>query len=609
MIATAQPGIAAPLSQCAFFLVGTINPGEAAPAHAIDAVAGIPALVRAVGARAPGANLSCVVGIGADAWTRLGGTERPRELHGFRALESGGRLAPSTPGDLLLHIRAERHDLCFELATISMASFGDSVQLIDEVQGFRYFDDRDLIGFVDGTENPVGLEVDEAVFVGREDPSFVAGSYVTVQKYIHDLPKWNGLPVESQEAIIGRTKLDDVELDEATKPSFAHNALTKIVVDGRELKIVRRNMPFGTIGVGDSGTYFIAYSRSPQPVEQMLQNMFIGDPPGNYDRLLDFTHAVTGTNFFAASQDTIANLAATAAKRSMLASAGAGSSGPANGSLRVGSLRESRNMNNLHRELAPISEEAWAQIDEEATRTLKRHLAGRRVVDVRGPEGLELSADGTGHVVDAGEREGVRARLRSVQPVMELRVPFELDRQAIDDVERGAEDSDWQPLKDAARAIAFFEDRAIFDGYEPGRIAGIRTATNNPVFSLPATAEAYPEAIAGAISQLRLVGVSGPYNVLLSADAYTAVSEETSHGYPIVEHIRRMIEGEIIWAPAISGAVVLTTRGGDFTLHLGQDFSLGYLGHTDTAVRLYVQESFTFRTLTAEAAVSLVANM
>jgi uncharacterized linocin/CFP29 family protein len=264
-------------------------------------------------------------------------------------------------------------------------------------------------------------------------------------------------------------------------------------------------------------------------------------------------------------------------------------------------------MNNLHRALAPISDSAWAQIDDEATRTLKRHLAGRRVVDVHGPGGVALSAIGTGHLVETGDRERVRARLRVVQPLVELRVLFELDRQAIDDVERGAKDSDWQALKDAARSIAFEEDRAIFDGDTAAGIAGIRGTTSNPELTLPAKVEAYPEAIANSISQLRLVGVNGPYAVVLSADAYTAVSETTAHGYPIIEHIRRLIEGEIVWAPAISGALVLSTRGDDFSFHLGQDYSIGYQSHTESAVQLYLQESFTFLTLTAEAAVSLRA--
>jgi uncharacterized linocin/CFP29 family protein len=263
-------------------------------------------------------------------------------------------------------------------------------------------------------------------------------------------------------------------------------------------------------------------------------------------------------------------------------------------------------MNNLHRELAPISEAAWADIEEETSRTLKRYLAARRVVDVSGPGGVALSAVGTGHLrnIEAPGR-GILARQREVRALVELRVPFELDRQQIDDVERGAGDSDWQPAKDAARELAFAEDRAIFDGYSAAGIQGIRQGTSNPQITLPADVRQYPDAIAQALTQLRLVGVNGPYSVLLSADAYTGLSETSDHGYPVLEHVKRLIDGEIIWAPAIAGAFVLTTRGGDFDFHIGQDISIGYLSHTDATVRLYLQETFTFLLLTTEAAVAL----
>jgi uncharacterized linocin/CFP29 family protein len=265
-------------------------------------------------------------------------------------------------------------------------------------------------------------------------------------------------------------------------------------------------------------------------------------------------------------------------------------------------------MDNLHRELAPVSDAAWAQIEQEATRTLKRHLAARRVVDVHGPAGYELSAAGTGHVHDIDPpADGVLARQRLVLPLVELRVPFVLDRQQIDDVERGAEDSDWQPVKDAARQIAFAEDRAIVDGYPAAGIEGIRPGASNPPLSLPADVREYPAAISRALGQLREAGVEGHYSVLLSADAYIAVSETSDHGYPVLEHIQRLIDGDIVWAPAISGALVLTTRGGDFSLRLGQEASIGYLAHTSTDVQLYLQESLTFAMLTGEAAVSLTA--
>ncbi|MGA7995421.1 MAG: family 1 encapsulin nanocompartment shell protein [Bradyrhizobium sp.] len=266
-------------------------------------------------------------------------------------------------------------------------------------------------------------------------------------------------------------------------------------------------------------------------------------------------------------------------------------------------------MNNLHRELAPISDEAWSQIEEETSRTIKRYLAGRRVVDVQGPGGMALSAVGTGHLRNVtAPGDGILARQREVKPLVELRVPFELDRQQIDDVERGANDSDWQPAKDAARLLAFAEDRAIFDGYAAADIGGIRQGTSNPVLTLPPDVRAYPDAIAQALGQLRLEGVNGPYSVVLGADGYIALSESSDHGYPVMRHIRELVDGEIIWAPAISGAFVLTTRGGDFGLYIGEDVSIGYLGHDDKAVRLYLQETFTFILLTTEASVALTAN-
>ena len=264
-------------------------------------------------------------------------------------------------------------------------------------------------------------------------------------------------------------------------------------------------------------------------------------------------------------------------------------------------------MNNLHRELAPSSDEAWEQIEEETSRTFKRYIAGRRVVDVHPPSGVALSAVGTGHLrTIAASRDGILARQREVKALVELRFPFELKRQEIDDVLRGANDSDWQPAKDAAKEIAFAEDRAIFDGYAAAGIGGVRQGTSNPIKTLPADVREYPDAIAQGLNQLRLVGVNGPYAVLLGADAYTALAETSDHGYPVLEHVKRLVKDQIIWAPAITGAFVVTTRGGDFDLHIGQDFSIGYLSHTDTAVRLYLQESFTFLLLTSEASVALV---
>jgi uncharacterized linocin/CFP29 family protein len=263
-------------------------------------------------------------------------------------------------------------------------------------------------------------------------------------------------------------------------------------------------------------------------------------------------------------------------------------------------------MNNLHRELAPISEEAWAQIEQEAARTFKLHLAGRRVVDVHGPSGPSFGAVATGHQRDIDPPgEGVLGRQRQVIALVELRAGFALDRQQIDDVERGAQDADWQPVKDAARQVAFAEDRAICDGYPAAGIDGIRRGSSNPPVLLPASVQDLPDAVAKAISQLRVAGVDGPYSILLSAVSYTAVSEATVHGYPMLERIQRLLSGEVLWAPAIEDAIVVSTRGGDLDLYLGQDLSIGYASHTETEVELYLQESLTFLVRTSEAAVVL----
>ena len=265
-------------------------------------------------------------------------------------------------------------------------------------------------------------------------------------------------------------------------------------------------------------------------------------------------------------------------------------------------------MNNLHRELAPISAAAWASLEDEATRTFKQHVAGRRVVDVTGPDGLELAGVGTGHLspIESPE-DGVKAALRAWRPVVELTVPFTLDREQIDSVERGAQDPDWQPVKDAAKQIAFAEDRAVFDGYAAAQITGIRQASSNPGLSLPGEVKSYPDVVSKAVSELRLVGVAGPYSLLLSADAWTAVSETSDHGYPIMAHLGRLLDGDIVWAPAIDGALLLTGRGGDYELRLGQDLSIGYLTHDADQVRLYFTESFTFSVYTDEASVAIGA--
>ena len=263
-------------------------------------------------------------------------------------------------------------------------------------------------------------------------------------------------------------------------------------------------------------------------------------------------------------------------------------------------------MNNLHRELAPISDAAWASIEEEARRTFEQHVAARRVVDLAGPEGEGLASVGTGHLSEIeAPADGVIARLRTAQTLVQLRVPFMVSRRDVDDVERGAQDSDWQPVKDAAKQIGFAEDRAVFEGYPAAGITGIRQSSTNPAITLPAEALDYPNVVSQAVSSLRLAGVGGPFSLLLSADAYTMVSETSDHGYPIREHLTRVIDGDIIWAPAIDGAFLLSARGGDFELRLGQDLSIGYLSHDADTVRLYFQESLTFLLYTTEASVAL----
>ena len=339
MSALAQP-VSAPLTRAAIFLVVTINPGPENRDTLRAFCADLSAILRAVEFRDLEAGLSCVMAIGSEAWDRLFGTPRPAELHPFREIRSGGRHAVSTPGDLLFHIRAKRMDLCFEVATQIMARIGDAVTPEDEVQGFRYFDDRDLLGFVDGTENPRGQAAVDAVLVSEEDAAFEGGSYVIIQKYLHDLDAWNALSTEAQERIIGRAKLSDIELDDSVKPTSAHRALTTIEENGKEIKILRDNMPFGRASQGEFGTYFIGYSRSPRTTEQMIENMFIGRPPGNYDRLLDFSRAVTGNLFFA---PTVTFLDAVGDNQPTDAAAPVESAQPAtrksDGSLGIGSLK------------------------------------------------------------------------------------------------------------------------------------------------------------------------------------------------------------------------------------------------------------------------------
>jgi putative iron-dependent peroxidase len=291
-----QP-VLAPLTPAAIFLVATINEGGEAAVH--DALPDLGGLVRAIGFRDPLKNLSLVTSIGSDAWDRLFAGPRPKDLHPFVELHGARHHAPSTPGDLLFHIRAETLDVCFELAGRVVKAMSGAITIVDEVHGFKFFDNRDLLGFVDGTENPDGPQALSATEIGDEDPDFAGGCYVHVQKYVHDMTSWESLSVTEQENVIGRSKLEDIEMADDVKPANSHIALNVLEdADGNELKIVRANMPFGEVGTGEYGTYYIGYSRSPEVTERMLQNMFIGDPPGNTDRILDFSTALTGTMFF-----------------------------------------------------------------------------------------------------------------------------------------------------------------------------------------------------------------------------------------------------------------------------------------------------------------------
>jgi putative iron-dependent peroxidase len=297
-----QP-VTAKLTGAAIFLVATVSPGAQAETAVRKLCANLSSLLRGVGFRSADGQLSCVLGIGSDLWDRVFGDPRPAALHPFREIK-GVHRAPSTPGDLLFHIRAVSMDLCFELASVIARKLDPFIKVVDEVHGFKYFDQRDLLGFVDGTENPVDQAAFDAAFIGDEDPDFAGGSYVIVQKYLHDLRRWTKVPVHDQEDFIGREKLSDIEQDDSVKKPYAHNVLTNITDDdGNQLQIVRDNMPFGAIGSAEFGTYFIGYARDPARTERMLDNMFIGDPPGTYDRLLDFSTAVTGCLFFIPTVD------------------------------------------------------------------------------------------------------------------------------------------------------------------------------------------------------------------------------------------------------------------------------------------------------------------
>jgi putative iron-dependent peroxidase len=326
---TGSQAILTPITEAAIFLTLTVDSGGEDGVR--DLLADVSGLRRSVGFRLPEGELTCVVGVGAEVWDQLFGAPRPAELHPFPELAGARHRAPATPGDLLFHIRAHRLDLCFELAQHLTTRLAGSARVVDEVHGFRSFDERDLLGFVDGTENPEGEEAIAAVLIGDEDAEFAGGSYVVVQKYVHDLAAWDALPVEQQERAMGRTKLNDIELPDEQKPANSHVALNTIVdEDGEERQIVRVNMPFGSVGTREFGTYFIGYARTPDVIEQMLTNMFVGKPPGTHDRILDFSTALTGNLFFVPTVDFLDDPPTPAPAAS------------ADGSLGIGNLRPRR---------------------------------------------------------------------------------------------------------------------------------------------------------------------------------------------------------------------------------------------------------------------------
>jgi len=299
--------VLAPLTDAAIFLVATVRPGGEQAVR--DLLEDMSALQRTVGFRLPAAQLSCVTGIGSDLWDRLFAGPRPAELHRFRAWKGPKHTAPSTPGDLLFHIRAGQPDVCFELASKIGERLRGAGDIVDETHGFKYFDERDLLGFVDGTENPSGAKAMHAVVIAEEDEAFTGGTYVMVQKYIHDLDAWNALKVEDQEAAIGRHKADNVEIPDEDKAPNSHVLLNTVEdSDGNELKILRDNMPFGSVKEGEFGTYYIAYASTPDVPELMLRRMFLGEPYGTYDRILDFSTAMTGSLFFAPTADFLDDL-------------------------------------------------------------------------------------------------------------------------------------------------------------------------------------------------------------------------------------------------------------------------------------------------------------
>lgn len=336
----APQSVDTPPTAASLFLVVVAGRSDEDAATVRDVVVDIDGLIKAVGFRELAGTLSCVIGIGAAFWDRIGPSRTPAGLHPFVPLTGPVHSAPATPGDVLFHIKAARADLCFELGRQIMTALGTAATVADEVHGFRYFDARDLLGFVDGTENPTAADAEDAAYIGDEDVAFRGGSYVIVQKYLHDMAAWNSLGTEEQERVIGRTKLENIELDDDAKPGNSHVALNTIVDDdGVEHDILRDNMPFGSLGEAEYGTYFIGYAKDPAVTELMLRRMFLGDPPGNYDRILDFSTAVTGTLFFVPSREVLESLGNEPDAGESITTEDPAHAGPHDLSLKIGGLK------------------------------------------------------------------------------------------------------------------------------------------------------------------------------------------------------------------------------------------------------------------------------
>lgn len=264
-------------------------------------------------------------------------------------------------------------------------------------------------------------------------------------------------------------------------------------------------------------------------------------------------------------------------------------------------------MDHLNRELAPVTPAAWREIETEARQTLKRMLAGRKLFDFAGPHGWEQAAVNLGRAqtMDSTPVEGTHVQQRIVQPLIETRTDFSVARSELDAAARGAPDIDMDPVSEAARKAALLEDSVLFNGYPAGGITGVmQTGAHRPL-PIDENYRHYPALVAEASDQLRRTGVDGPYAIALGPRCFTELSRTTEQGYPVLEHVRRLVGGPIVWAPAVDGATVMSLRGGDFLLHLGQDFTIGYADHDHEHVRLYLQASFTSLVFGPEAAVPL----